>query len=357
MNFASDNIMGASPRVIEALVRANAGAAAAYGEDEITKRVEARFNEIFEREVDVFLVATGTAANALCVAAAVPPWGSLLAYEDAHVVGHEAGAPELFSEGAKLVGCPGTGAKLSAAAIEAYCAGLPKAVWQVQPAALSISQTSECGTNYSLSEIGTLGEACRRYGLAFHMDGARFANALVALGCSPAEMTWKAGIDLLSFGATKNGCFAGEAIVVFRKDLAETLAVRRKRSGHLLSKGRLLSAQMEGYLEGDSWLGDARHANRMAARLSEGLASTGRIRPAWPVEANEIFPIMPRAVERALRGAGASFHPWTPKGLPAGESIGPDEMIARFVTSFATEEAEVDRCLSVAAEALRQAAA
>jgi threonine aldolase len=352
MNFASDNVMGASAPVLDALVRANGGAHAAYGADALTKQVEERICELFERPVDVFLVATGTAANALALAAAVPPYGLCLCHREAHIMEDECGAPEFYTHGAKLAGLDGVGAKIAAADFEAHLAGLGRHVKQMPPRALSISQASECGLVYAPDEVAALAALCRAHGLALHMDGARFANALVALGCSPAEATWKAGVDLLSFGATKNGCLAAEAIVVFRPDLADSLAYRRKRAGHLLSKGRFLAAQLHGYLAEDHWLGNARHANAMAQRLVAGLAAFPGVRLAWPCEANEVFPIMPRALDQVLREAGASYHPWSSRSMPDGETVGADEVLVRLVTSFATAPDDVDRFLDIARPAL-----
>jgi threonine aldolase len=357
MNFASDNVMGASAPVLEALVRANDGAEAAYGADAVTARVEQRFRDIFERDATVFLVATGTAANALALAAAVPPWGLCLSHQEAHVIDDECGAPEFFSHGAKLAGLPGAGGKLAPATVADYLAGLSSSVKQMPPSALSIAQVTEGGLVYRLEEIAALAQICRGRGLKLHMDGARFANALVALGCTPAEMTWKAGIDILSFGATKNGCLAAEAIVVFDPVLAETLAYRRKRAGQLLSKGRFLAAQFEGYFAADHWLDNARHANAMARRLSAELAALPGLRLAWPCEANEVFVILPRAVDRALKGAGAVYHPWSDRSLADGDRVGADETLVRLVASFATRSADVDRFIEVAGGALRREAA
>jgi threonine aldolase len=356
MNFASDNVMGASAPVLEALVRANDGAETAYGEDAFTKRVEQRFCEIFERELAVFLVPTGTAANALALATAVPPFGLCLCHHEAHIMEDECGAPEFYTHGAKLAGLDGVGAKIAATELEAHLAGLGRHVKQMPPKALSISQASECGLVYTPEEIGALAAVCRAHGLKLHMDGARFANALVALGCTPAEMTWKAGVDLLSFGATKNGCLAAEAIVAFDPALTETLPYRRKRAGHLLSKGRFLAAQLEGYFDNDHWLANARHANGMAKCLAAGLTALG-LRLAWPCEANEVFALLPRSLDAALREAGAVYHPWSSRSLAAGETIGADEVLARLVTSFVTLAADVDRLLDVARGALRRAAA
>jgi threonine aldolase len=357
MNFASDNVMGASAPVLEALVRANEGPQSAYGGDTVTARVEQRFGEIFEREVAVFLVATGTAANALALSVVVPPWGLCLCHREAHVIDDECGAPEFFTHGAKLVGLPGVGGKLAPAIVKDHLASLPRHVKQMPPAALSIAQVTEGGLVYRLEEIAALAHICRERGLRLHMDGARFANALVALGCTPAEMTWKAGVDLLSFGATKNGCLAAEAIVVFDPALAESLVYRRKRAGQLLSKGRFLAAQFEGYFAADHWLDNARHANAMARRLSAELAALRGVRVPWPCEANEVFVILPRALDRALREAGAVYHPWSDKSLAEGDSVREDDALVRLVTSFATRPADVERFVEVARAALRREAA
>ena len=351
LNFASDNVEGASPNVIEAIVRANAGAAAAYGADAWTKRVEMRLSEVFERDVAVFLVGTGTAANALSIAAAVSPWGSCLCHIESHIADDECGAPEFFSHGAKLIGLEGVGCKLDAAGLERALDRLPDHVKQMPAQAVSISQASECGLVYGLDKIAAIGALCRARGLALHMDGARFANALVRLGSSPAEMTWQAGVDILSFGATKNGCLAAEAIVVFDPRLAEGLAYRRKRAGQTFSKGRFLAAQMEAYLEADAWLGHARHANEMAARLSAGLAGLPGVRLAWPTQSNAVFAILPRILDRGLREAGAHYHPWSDRALAPDERLGEDETLVRFVTSFATRPDAVEAMIAAATKA------
>lgn len=351
LNFASDNVEGASPSVMDALLRANAGAAPAYGADAWTRRVEARLAEIFERDVAVFLVGTGTAANALAVAAAVSPWGSCLCHVESHIADDECGAPEFFSHGAKLIGLDGVGCKLDAEEVATALARLPDHVKQMPAQAVSISQASECGLVYDLGQIAALGELCRAHGLALHMDGARFANALLRLGASPADMTWRAGIDILSFGATKNGCLAAEAVIVFTPRLAETLAYRRKRAGQTFSKSRFLAAQLEGYLADDAWLANAAHANAMAARLATGLAALPGLRLAWPTEANAVFAILPRAVDEALRAAGALYHPWSIRPLPPGSAPAADETLVRFVTSFATRPESVDLLVRRAASA------
>jgi threonine aldolase len=357
MNFASDNIVGASAPVLQAIVQANAGAMAAYGNDEISKRVRQRFNEIFEREVSVFFATTGTAANALALSSAVPPYGLCVCHREAHIIDDECGAPEFFMHGAKLAGLPGVGAKLKADDVAAYLNSLPKAVKQMPPKALSISQVSEGGLVYSPDELAALGQVCRDHGLSFHMDGARFANALVALGCTPAEMTWKRGVDILSFGATKNGGLMAEAIVVFKPELAEALDYRSKRAGQIISKGRLIGAQFEGYFADDHWLANARHANRMAKLLSEGLLQLPGVRLAWPTDANEVFPIIPQTLNKALKAAGILYHPWTELSLPEAERVGENEVLIRLVASWATSEEDVRKVLEIASSGVSRQAA
>jgi len=352
MIFGSDNLVGASAQVLDALVRANQGALAGYGTDEITRRVEKRFCDLFERDVSVFLVVTGTAANALSLAAAVPPWGMAICHREAHIHEDECGAPEFFTHGAKLAGLPGVAGKMSTAVLSEFLTTLAASSKQMPPKLVSLSQVTEAGTVYTLEEIAEVSDICRRHGLSLHMDGARFANALATLGCSPAQMTWKRGVDIVSFGASKNGCLAAEAIIVFDPDLAKDLEYRRKRSGHTLSKGRLLGAQMEAYLQNDHWLDNARHANAMAALLLEGLAAIPGVRLPWPSEANEVFPIIPKRMDEALRSAGAQYFPWQTGSLPTGESIGSDEILIRLVTSFATEKDTVERFIAVARSAV-----
>ena len=348
LNFASDNVVGASAPVLEALVRANAGALPSYGADPITGEVVAALSDLFECEVQVFLVATGTAANALALSAMLSPWGLCICHEEAHVIDDECGAPEFFSHGAKLLGLPGPGAKLDPALLDRTLAGLSPSVKQMPAQAVSISQATESGLVYRPEEIAALSRLCRERSLRLHMDGARFSNALVALGISAAEMTWRAGIDILSFGGTKNGCLAAEAIVVFDPALADGLAYRQKRAGQTFSKGRLLAAQFKGYLADGHWLDNARHANRMAAELSAGVTAAPGARLAWPTETNEVFAIIPKALDARLRRIGALYHPWSPRSLPPSETIGPDEVLVRLVTSFATDPSAVAALVATA---------
>lgn len=348
MIFTSDNVVGASPKVLEALVKANGGALPSYGNDPITKRVEAAISEIFERPVTTFLVATGTAANALAISAMVPPYAALMCHEESHAIDDECGAPEMFMGGGKLVGIPGVGARVSAQAIRDHLANEPGGTNHPPFRGLSFSQASECGMVHRPAEIAEIAEVAHAAGMKVHMDGARFANALLTLGCSPAEMTWKAGVDCLSFGGTKNGCLMAEAVVFFDSALAADFQYRRKRAGQTVSKGRLLSSQFEAYLEGGHWLDLAARANGAATRLSQGLAALPGVRLAWPTEANEVFVILGQPMIAALRAAGGQFYEWTGKSLPQGTTLGAGEDVVRLVCSFVTTDEEVDRFVATA---------
>ena len=352
MNFCSDNTAGVHPQILDAIARVNSiPNVMPYGNDEITKGVGVRLSEIFEREVEFFAVATGTSANALALAAMSPQWGAVFCHEMAHIQQDECGAPEFFTGGAKLMPLQGRDGKLQAdtldRALQSAGAGV---VHHAQPAAVSITQASECGTVYAASEIGAIGEVCRRHKVGLHMDGARFANALVGLNGSPADITWRAGVDVLSFGATKNGALAAEAIVVFDKALAQTLPFRRKRAGHLFSKMRFLTAQLDAYLADDLWLKSAAHSNAMASRLADGLQALKGVRLLYQVQANEIFPVMPVAMKTRLEDAGFSFYEWPTPEAKAGE------IALRLVTCFSTDPAHVEKFLAVAGEAGRAAA-
>lgn len=339
MNFTSDNVSGAAPEILEALIAAStSGPMPSYGADPLTARVTEKISALFEREATVFPVSTGSAANALALATLAPPYGAIYCHEMAHVNTDECGAPEMFTGGAKLVGLPGDGGKLTPGLLRAT---LEKAgvgvVHSVQPAVVTLTQATEAGTVYTPDEIAALAEVARSYGLPVHMDGARFANALVRLGCSPAELTWKAGIDVLSFGATKNGALAAEAVVFFRPELAASFAFRRKRAGHLFSKMRFLSAQLDAYLTDDLWLRLARHANAMADRLAEGLTAVPGAALRDPVEANEIFIDLPEPVIAGLEQRGYAFYRW-------------DGTVIRLVTAWNTDAGDIDRMIADARE-------
>jgi threonine aldolase len=350
MNFASDNTAGIAPDILAALAAGNDGFVLGYGNDDLTRTVEKRIGELFERDAAVFLLPTGTAANALALAHVSPPWGAVFAHTEAHILTDECGAPEFFGGGLKLVGMPGVGCKVSpetlAATVSQYQGHAPH---QVVPAAFSFAQASEAGTIYRPGEVAALAKIAHGNGMTVHMDGARFGNALVRMNASPAEATWKAGVDVLSFGATKGGALAAEAVVFFDRAAAEHMGERRKRAGHLLSKHRFLALQFQAYLADDCWLRLARHANAMADRLATGLASVGRA-PVWPVEANLVFVLLPAALEARLRAAGARYYVRRSDSLPDGKRIGADQALIRLVTSFATREDEVDRFVDLAAK-------
>jgi threonine aldolase len=348
MNFASDNTAGVAPAILDAIARANDGYALGYGSDAATARVEARLGQVFEHDVAMFLVPTGTAANALALAQVSPPWGAVLCHVESHIAVDECGAPEFLGGGLKLIGLAGEGGKIAPATLEAALARGP---WggphHVTAAALSLSQATEAGTIYRTAEVQRLADIAHKYGLAVHMDGARFANALVRTNVTPAELTWRAGVDVLSFGATKGGALAAEAVIFFDPARASGMQERRKRGGHLVSKHRFLAAQIEAYLADDLWLDLARRANRMADRLVERLGAAG-IAPVWPVEANEVFVPLRADADRRLKAAGASYYAWPSGSLPAGLAVAPDATVVRLVTSFSTTEAEVERFAALA---------
>jgi len=343
MNFSSDNVAGIAPEILAALAAANAGSQPSYGDDAITQRVERRLAEIFEHEVAVFPVATGTAANALALATLVPPWGAVFSHAEAHVVVDECGAPEFYAGGARLAGIAGPHGKIGVDDLAALLPGGRGVVHHMQPAAISLTQATEAGTVYRPEEIAAIGELALRHGLGLHVDGARFANALVHLGCVPADITWRAGVDVLSFGATKNGAAAAEAVIFFDPARAADFAFRRKRGGHLFSKMRFLSAQLDAYLADDLWLRNARHANAMAARLAAGLRQLANMRLRHPVEANEIFVEMPDHVIETLLARGFHFYRWD----------GPQGNCVRLVTAFDTTPADVDVFVTTARGANR----
>jgi threonine aldolase len=342
MYFASDNTAGVAPEILDALARANRGYAFGYGNDEWTQRVEKRFAEIFERDVAVFLVPIGTVANSLALAHVTPPWGAVLCHRESHVATDECGAPEFFGGGIKLVGLPGEAAKISAATLRNALAGAWGGPHHVSPAALSLSQATECGTIYRVAEIRELAEIAHARGMVVHADGARIGNALARVNVSLAEITWKAGVDVLSFGATKGGAMCAEAVIFFDRARGAFMQDRSKRGGALASKHRFIAAQMEAYLADDLWLRLARHANSMADTLAAGLTAAG-CKPVWPVEANEIFAPITLDMDKRLKAAGAMYYPWPGDAL----DIGADKILVRLVTSFQTTQDDVDKFLAV----------
>ncbi|HEY2886032.1 MAG TPA: low specificity L-threonine aldolase [Rhizomicrobium sp.] len=340
MNFVSDNCYGATPEILAAIAAIGQSPEHAYGGDDVTKRLTGRFCEIFERDVAVFPVVSGTAANALALATLVPPHGAIFCHAEAHIAVDECGAPEFFTHGAKLVTIASDDAKLTPALIQRALAPFQKGVvHSVQPAAISIAQASERGTVYSPTEIAAIAELARAHDIKLHMDGARFANALASLGCTAAELTWKAGVDVLSFGATKNGALTAEAVLFFNPNDVRDFAYRRKKSGHLLSKLRFLSVQLEAYLREDHWLQNARRANLLARRLAEGMAQSNQIEIVHPVQANAVFASMPDALAAKLRKNGVEFYSW---GVAS-----PGHTLARLMLSFATPDDDIARLIAL----------
>ncbi len=308
MRFFSDNAAAACPAVIDAIVAANR-LDTAYDGDAWSARLNAAFADVFEREVEALWVTTGTAANSIGLAMLCPPTGAILCHRDAHIENDEAGAPAMYNGGAKLMLLEGAGAKVTPDVVEAACARIRPDVHQVQPAALSITNATEYGLTYSAAETAALGEVAKARRLGFHLDGARFANALVSTGATPAELTWRAGVDVLSLGFVKNGGMNAEALIFFDGRHAERAKVLRKRSGHLLSKGRYLAAQLLAMLDGDVWLANARSANAAATVLAE---ACGPERLVHAVEANELFVQMTPAEAATIRAQGFDFYDWAP---------------------------------------------
>jgi threonine aldolase len=331
MRFFSDNAAAACPEVMAAISEANR-VDTAYDGDALSARLDSAFSALFETKVEALWVTTGTAANSLALAALCPPYGSIVCHRDAHIQNDECGAPEFYTHGAKLLLAEGEGAKLNPGSVEALLATVRNDVHQVQPAALSITNATEYGLVYTPAEVAALGELCKGRGLGFHMDGARFANAVARAGCSPADLTWRAGVDALSFGFVKNGGMSAEALIFFRPELRHATLYRRKRAGHLLSKGRFLAAQVLAMLEDDVWLRNARAANESATRLAEAAGN----RLVLPVEANEIFLKATPEEAAKLRSQGFDFYDW-----------GPGE--ARLVTAWDTDPAHA----SALADAIR----
>lgn len=307
MRFFSDNAAPAHPRVIEAILESNR-IDTAYDGDGWSQRLDAAFSTLFEREVCVLWVTTGTAANCLALAALCPPYGAVLCHRDAHIEVDEAGGPGFFTGGAKLVLIDGPGAKLTPDAVTEACDRIRADVHQVQPKTLSITNATEYGLSYRAEEVAALTELARARGLNVHLDGARLANTVAFTGDSLTDLTWRAGVDALSFGFVKNGGLNSEALVLFRPDLANEIAVRRKRAGHLLSKGRMLAAQLLALIEDDLWLANARRANAVAQRI--GAAAPGRL--IHSVEANEVFLAVAPDEAAALRAQGFDFYDWGP---------------------------------------------
>ena len=343
MFFASDNTAPVPPQILAALASANEGYAMGYGNDPLTHAVEARIRDLLEApEAAVRLVSTGTAANALALALFCPPWAAVFCHDDAHATRDECGAPEFFTGGAKLVGIPGDHGRITPeGVIQALGRIGTSGVHGVQRGCLTLTNVTEAGTVYTPAEIAALAALAHAHSLPVHLDGARFANALVATQATPAEMTWKAGVDVLSLGGTKNGLMGAEAVVIFDPAKAWELDLRRKRAGHLASKMRYIAAQFDGWLADGLWRDLAAQANAMAARMATGLRAIPGVVLAHPVDANILFPQWPAGAHARLKAAGAAYYAW--------DAPAPDREAARLVTSWSTTEADVDGFLAVLA--------
>ena len=343
MNFGSDNLTGASEEIINAVVRANAGLTNSYGGDLFTARVETQLTELFETELTAFLVATGTAANALALSVMTPPYGAVLCHWNSHIFEDECGAPEFFTNGARMIPVSGSNGKMDLDDFIAKAGRGQGDIHSLQPSAASITQITELGSIYSKEEIAAIADACHSRGLTLHMDGARFANAVAAMDTTPAEISWKAGVDAMTFGATKNGAMGVEAVIFFDRQLAQNFALRRKRAGHLFSKMRFLSAQMEAYLTDCLWLNNARHANAMANRLLAGLTPLETFEFPYTGGGNMLFLKLPTKHYQALKKAGFTFYRgrW-------------EEDVARLVTAFNTCPGGVDALIEASSRVAGQ---
>lgn len=336
VGFTSDNIAGVSPEILEHVIKHSSGDAVPYGNDDLSKQLQSKMSELFETEVSVLLVPTGTAANSLCLAAMSPVWGAVLCHPDSHINNDECGAPEFFNNGIKLLAIEGESSKIDPQKLAIRASQKIGDVHTVQPAVVSITQATETGSIYTLDELREIGDICKTNNMKYHMDGARFANAVAALGCTPAEMTWQAGVDALSFGATKNGAFGVEAIVLFDRSLATEVAYRRKRAGHLMSKMRFMASQIDAYITDDLWLKNAKHANDMASRLRLGLASNRHVELIEPSKTNIVFCKIPSQTIEQLLAHGFQFYydRW-------GEGV------VRLVTNYGTKLADIDNFIGV----------
>jgi len=342
MDFGSENTSPVHPAFVKAVVEANEGYATNFEAEPWTERALESLKGLFETDrLWAFTVSTGTAANAIAIGAMVPPYGSVLCHWDAHTMTDECGAPEMFSAGARQITLPGQHGRLSKEALTTY---LQEArigvVHAIQPSIISLTNLTEAGTAYRPDDIAALTDVARKAGLGVHMDGARFANAAAHVGSTPAELSWKAGVELLTLGTTKSGSFGAEAIVAFTPKYNTALAFLRKRSGHFAPKSRFLAAQVRAYVEDGLWLTNARHANRAARRMADGLAQIAGVSLVHPTEGNEVFVSMPSSLSDALERAGCRFQrDWR---------LHPRQN--RFVTSWATADNEIDCMLDVCRE-------
>lgn len=341
MSFGSDNWAGAHPLIAQNLAAHASGFSVPYGDSELDTQIQLRFSEIFERDVAVFFTATGTASNCLALSSVAKPGGFVFAHRESHIIVDECGAPGFFAPHVRLAAVEGKDGRMDvgnlAGEVERVAA---LDVHGGRPNAVAVTQPTESGTVYSLEHLDQIGAMAKKFGLPFIMDGARFANALVSLGCTPAEMTWKRGVDILSFGGTKNGCWCAEALVFFNPAQAADVPFLRKRAGHLFSKSRFIAAQFEAYLKEDLWLKLAIHANGMAASLADIFGSSKSARLLRIPQANELFVFLDRSRGESLERDGVTCLEWP---IPAGVDMGENERLYRFVASFATTDDDIER--------------
>lgn len=347
MHLTSDNTGPAHPKILEALGRANASYAKPYGAEAAMDQVRRRIRELFEApDAAVYLVATGTAANSITLATLARPWETIFCSPVAHIHEDECGCPEFFTGGSKLT-LVGTDDRIAPAdLLRAIEAEETRGVHGQQRGPIAITQATERGSVYDLDEIAAICDVAKQFGLSVYMDGARFANALVELDCSPAEMTWKAGVDALSFGATKNGAIGVEAVILFDPEKAWEFELRRKRSAHLFSKHRFLSAQMSAYLQDDLWLELSRRANASRARLQNGLSLVEAVEVLGNPRANMVFAYMPRSAHKRLHDAGAEYYLWS-----GALTAGPDSelLLARMVCDWSISDDAIDQFVGIIA--------
>ena len=347
MNFGSDNQAGVAPAILQTLAQASSGIQSAYGNDDWSARAQQMLCETFGTELQAFFVTTGTAANCLALSTLAQPWNAVLCHDMAHIAIDENSAPEFFTGGARLLPLATANGKLGADDIDRFLATYPaSAPHNMLPSAVSISQVSENGLVYQPDEVAALAASARAHGLRLHMDGARLANAVAALQCQPADITWKAGVDVLSLGASKNGALMAEAVVFFDSALARDFRLRLKRSGQLVSKSRLIGAQFCAWLQDGYWLQLARQSNAIAAELATALAASGHVRLSWPTEANEVFAVMPRSLYEHLLAQGVRCADWYATSVPPSVNVANDELVVRFVTAWSSSSEEVQALIA-----------
>ncbi|KAH7129008.1 putative low specificity L-threonine aldolase protein [Dactylonectria macrodidyma] len=345
MNFGSDNYAGAHPAITASLANRASGYAEAYSTSDLDLEVQRRFSAIFERDVAVFYVATGTAANCLALASVAKPGGLVLAHHEAHIMVDECGAPEFLTGQTRLAPIKGRHGKMEITELRRQAERISSLdVHGGRLNAISVTQPTESGTVYSLDELDEIAKVAKAQNIPLHMDGARFANGLVSLGCSPAEMTWKRGVDMLSFGGTKNGCWCAEAVVLFDPKKAHEFAFIQKRAAQLLSKSRFVSAQFEAYFDNELWLDNARHSNKMAADLADAFSRSASSRLIRKPQTNELFVLLKNDTVDKLEAEGVVFLRW-----PGSDEveIRDDEQLCRFVTSFETRREDIESLKSL----------